>query len=203
MLKIVCNSCGKSIQLDETKLPKREVRFACPYCKTILTFEPQSSANEEAVPPLVAPFSAPPMMDRGLYSHAPALAIGREIPEVKEALQILGFSVRYLRSFEQAREAFYQDNPQLVVMAPSQLTMPPVAELQPLTSIAMKDRRRSFFVLVAEGIRTADGNAAFLYLVNLVVAIKDMTSFPLIYRDAFQVHQKLYTHYTSFLEKAE
>ena len=37
---------------------------------------------------------------------------------------------------------------------------------------------------VADNLRTLDGNAAFLYGVNLVVATKDLGQFPQIYRDA-------------------
>jgi hypothetical protein len=47
-------------------------------------------------------------------------------------------------------------------------------------------------VLVADNLRTLDGNAAFLYGVNLVVATKDLPQFPQIYRDAHAYHERLY-----------
>ena len=37
-----------------------------------------------------------------------------------------------------------------------------------------------------------DGNAAFLYGVNLVVATKDLPAFSQIYRDAHTYHERLY-----------
>jgi hypothetical protein len=45
---------------------------------------------------------------------------------------------------------------------------------------------------VAENLRTLDGNAAFLYGVNLVVAKKDLAQFPEIYREAQAAHERLY-----------
>jgi hypothetical protein len=45
---------------------------------------------------------------------------------------------------------------------------------------------------VADGLRTLDGNAAFLYGVNLVVASKDLPQFPDIYREAHHAHERLY-----------
>src|SRR2546427_142553 len=55
------------------------------------------------------------------------------------------------------------------------------------------DRRKSFFILVSENLRTLDGNAAFLYGVNLIVAQKDLGAFQQIYRDALGYHERLYS----------
>jgi hypothetical protein len=70
----------------------------------------------------------------------------------------------------------------------------------PIIALAPNDRRRSFFVLVSENLRTLDGNAAFLYGVNLVVAQKDLGSFPQIYRDASAYHDRLYSAMNSVMK---
>ena len=64
--------------------------------------------------------------------------------------------------------------------------------MQPIVSLTPNDRRKSFFILVSENLRTLDGNAAFLYGVNLIVAQKDLASFQQIYRDASAYHDRLY-----------
>jgi hypothetical protein len=64
--------------------------------------------------------------------------------------------------------------------------------MAPIISLTPVDRRKSFFVLVSENLRTLDGNAAFLYGVNLVVAAKDLGQFPQIYKDALTAHERLY-----------
>ncbi|MGZ7040778.1 MAG: hypothetical protein ACXVH7_03195, partial [Thermoanaerobaculia bacterium] len=57
-------------------------------------------------------------------------------------------------------------------------------------------------VLFAENLRTLDGNAAFLYGVNLVVATKDVGSFPQIYRDAYGHHVRFYASMNAALKAA-
>ena len=59
------------------------------------------------------------------------------------------------------------------------------------------DRRKSFFILIADNLRTLDGNAAFLYGVNLIVAVKDLPQFPQIYKDAHTYHERLYAAVSS------
>jgi hypothetical protein len=77
------------------------------------------------------------------------------------------------------------------------MTAPPLEAMQPIISLLPADRRRSFFLLVSENLRTLDGNAAFLYGVNLVVSAKDVGNFPQIYRDAMAYHERLYSAVTA------
>jgi hypothetical protein len=56
---------------------------------------------------------------------------------------------------------------------------------------------------VADNLRTLDGNAAFLYGVNLVVAPKDIGTFPRIYKDAYAYHERLYASMNSVLKAME
>src|ERR1041385_3433519 len=60
------------------------------------------------------------------------------------------------------------------------------------TARAPPDRRKAFFILFADNLRTLDGNAAFLYGVNLVIAPKDLGAFQQIYKEAFGYHERLY-----------
>jgi hypothetical protein len=58
-------------------------------------------------------------------------------------------------------------------------------------------------VLVADNLRTLDGNAAFLYGVNLVVATKDLAQFPQIFRDAYAAHERLYASMNAVLREKQ
>jgi hypothetical protein len=98
----------------------------------------------------------------------------------------------YYAEAARAREFYMQEFPQLVLIHPPQMSAPPLESMNPIISVVPNDRRKSFFVLVADGLRTMDGNAAFLYGVNLVVAKKDIAQFPEIYRDAQTAHERLY-----------
>ena len=94
-----------------------------------------------------------------------------------------------------------QEFPALVMLNPAQMTPPPLEAMAPIVSLAPVDRRKAFFVFVAENLRTLDGNAAFLYGVNLVVATKDLAAFPQIYREASAFHERLYGSMTQVMKE--
>jgi hypothetical protein len=78
------------------------------------------------------------------------------------------------------------------MLNPAQVTPPPLADFAPIIALTPADRRKAFFILFSDNLRTLDGNAAFLYGVNLVVTPKDLGAFQQIYRDAFAYHERLY-----------
>jgi predicted RNA-binding Zn-ribbon protein involved in translation (DUF1610 family) len=205
MVKITCTSCGKQLQIDETKLPMKEVKFPCPQCKTNQFYDRSRAGDaapaEPAEPAEPLPGAAPPAGDDDddLYGKPKAILLGREIPAIRDAVKSLGLIPLAFTSAEEARDAYYRDHPKLVVIAPQQMTPPPLVDMAPLTSVSPTDRRRGFFVLVADNLKTLDGNAAFLYGVNLVVATKDVASFKRVYRDALDFHEKLYEHFSTVL----
>src|SRR5262249_28119902 len=104
----------------------------------------------------------------------------------------IGFVPMHFAEAKQAREYFMQEFPPVVVLHPAQITPPPLEAMAPIVSLTPVDRRKAFFILVAENLRTLDGNAAFLYGVNLIVSTKDLGAFQQIYRDAFGYHERLY-----------
>ena len=202
MVKITCSSCAKQLQIDETKLPMKEVKFPCPHCKTNQFYDRTKVASEAgaAAPEAAAVASGGPAVDDDdddLYGKPKGLIVGREIPGVREAVRGLGLVPVVTAAAEEARDAYYRDHPKITVLCPQQMTPPPLAEMGALTSVSPTDRRRGFFVLVADNLKTLDGNAAFLYGVNLVIATKDVAQFKRVYRDAFDFHEKLYEHFNS------
>jgi uncharacterized protein YbaR (Trm112 family) len=205
MMKIVCTSCQKPLSIDETKLPMKEVSFPCPVCKTKLLVDRRqleagtggASAAEVAVPPASAG-DAHDEDDHGF--GAKAMIVGADHPALRHAAKLIGFLPVYFATAEQAREYFMQEFPPVVMISPQQLTPPPLESMQNIIQLLPGDRRKSFFILVADGLRTLDGNAAFLYGVNLVVAPKDLGSIQQIFRDAHTYHERLYASMTSVLK---
>jgi len=194
MIKIVCTSCQKPLSLDETKLPMKEVSFPCPVCKTKLTVDRRSLPGADA--PAQGEHAVAEMPD---MSHpddegfgAKAALVGADSPPVRQALKLIGFMPLYFGTAQAARDFFNQEAPQVIVIHPAQMTPPPLQDFAPIISLLPVDRRKTFMVLVADNLRTLDGNAAFLYGVNLVVATKDLPQFPQIYRDAHGYHERLY-----------
>lgn len=190
MIRITCTNCQKPLSLDETKLPPREVSFPCPACKAKITIDGRSLAP--AAPP------APPVPvedDEDEHENEfgeKAIVVGADDAALRQAAKLVGFLPVYFAEPAKAREFYMQEFPQVVFIHPAQLTPPPLESMAPIISLLPADRRKSFFVLVSDNLRTLDGNGAFLYGVNLVVARKDLPQFPDIYREAHAAHDRLY-----------
>jgi len=196
MMRITCGSCQKPVSLDESRLPFQPVTFPCPACKAPLTVDRRTvspigpAAPEPA--PVAAPEPPPQLPDNEDELGAKALIVGVDALALRQAAQEIGFQPVFFPTVEAARDFFLQEYPPVVFLNPGQLTRPPLADFQPITSLSAADRRRAFYILVADGLKTFDGTVAFLYDVNLVVAAKDLPSFRRIWRDAEEHHQKLY-----------
>jgi predicted RNA-binding Zn-ribbon protein involved in translation (DUF1610 family) len=203
-MRVVCPSCQKALSIDETKLPMREVSFPCPVCKAKVTVDRSKSESAPvAAAPQMPQASPPAPQHHEQHQHhddddhenefgAKALIVGKDDPQLRQAAKLVGYLPVYYAEPARAREFYMQEFPQIVFVHPPQITPPPLDAMAPIISLVPADRRRSFFVLVADNLRTLDGNAAFLYGVNLVVATKDLGQFPQIYRDAYTAHERLY-----------
>ncbi|HSP13234.1 MAG TPA: hypothetical protein VLV78_00620 [Thermoanaerobaculia bacterium] len=207
MIKVICTSCQKPLSLDETKLPMKEVGFPCPVCKTKLTVDRRKFTGEQPHPAAVGA-SAPDGDADEPDNHeddfgAKAFIVGNDNPAIRQAAKLIGYLPVHYPTAEQARERFTQEPPHVVIMNPQQITPPPLEAMQPIIGVVPSDRRKSFFVLVAENLRTLDGNAAFLYGVNLVVAPKDLGTFPQIFKDAYAHHERLYANMNSVMKVME
>jgi hypothetical protein len=201
MIKIICSSCQKPLSLDETKLPMKEVAFPCPVCKTRLTVDRRTLGTDAApAQNLAAPaatFPSIPMEsgDDGTNDDSfgsKSLLVGSDSPALRQAAKLIAFMPIHLPTPEQAREFYMQEFPAVVMLNPAQLTPPPLEAFAPIISLTSVDRRKSFFILFSDSLRTLDGNAAFLYGVNLVVANKDLGAFAQIYRETYAYHERMY-----------
>jgi len=199
MIKITCPNCQKPLSLDETKLGNREVSFPCPVCKTKMTVDGRALQAGAAAPvaPVEAPAASPSHDGDDHDDHenefgSKALIVGGDHAAIRQAAKLIGFLPVYQPDLQKAREYIVQESPQVIFVHPQQITPPPLESMWPVLAFTPSDRRKSFIILVADGLRTLDGNAAFLYGVNLVVATKDLPQFPQIYKDAYSYHERLY-----------
>ena len=213
MVKVTCTSCQKQLSLDETKLPMKEVSFPCPVCKAKLIVDRRKLEAGDTHLPLASPAPAAPAAavasddgdndDHGDEFGEKSFIVGSDSPAIRQAAKLIGTLPVHMQTPEQARERYIQDPPQVVFLNPGQMTPPPIEAMQPIIGVMPGDRRKSFYVLVSDNLRTLDGNAAFLYGVNLVIATKDLANFPQIYRDARGYHDRLYANMMSLLKSRE
>ncbi len=199
MIKIICTSCQKPLSLDETKLPMKEVSFPCPACKTRLAVDRRNlegGATKADVPAVVPE-------PHGHHDEEPdgfgarALLVGTDHPGIRQAAKLIGYVPVHMATAAEAREYFSQEFPPVVMLNPAQITPPPLEAMGPIISVTPQDRRKAFYVLFSDNLRTLDGNAAFLYCVNLVVAHKDLGAFQAIFREAWSYHERLYAAMSS------
>jgi hypothetical protein len=169
----------------------QEVSFPCPMCREKLTFDRRTIQTAGPVP----------VAGGDLELGQTCLVVGNADPATVEAVHAIGFQPQHFEAAEAARDFFQQEFPAVIVLRPAQVTIPPLAEMMPITSMNPADRRKAFIILVADNLRTFDGNAAFLYGVNLVVNSKDLGSIRKIYREAEIHHRRLYEGMAS-LERA-
>jgi uncharacterized protein YbaR (Trm112 family) len=195
MIRITCTSCQKPLSLDETKLPAKEVSFPCPVCKTKLSVDRRKfeGAEAAAVPAIAKVDDGDGDDPEDNEFGEKALIVGNDSPALRQAAKLIGFLPVYMATAEKAREYFNQEAPHVVLLHPAQITPPPLEAMQPIISLTPQDRRKCFMILISDNLRTLDGNAAFLYGVNLVVAPKDLGAFPQIYRDAMAAHDRMYS----------
>lgn len=195
MIRITCTNCQKPLSLDETKLPMREVSFPCPVCKAKLSVDRSTLGQAPAAAPAAdeepqAPHGHEEDHENEIGSKA--LIVGKDDAALRQAAKLIGLLPVHYADASKAREYYLQEFPPVVLLHPGQVTPPPLEAIAPLVSIVPVDRRKSFFVLVADNLRTFDGNAAFLYGVNVVIAAKDIGHFPQLYREASIEHERMY-----------
>lgn len=205
MIRIVCTSCQKPLSLDESKLPMKEVAFPCPVCRTKLSVDRTKLQGHDAVAQPAEGGEQPHPAIHDAHDEADgvgakALLVGEDSAALRQALKLIGFLPVYFPAAQAARDYFAQEFPHCIVIHPAQMTQPPLQEMQPIVALAPADRRKTFIVLVADNLRTFDGNAAFLYGVNLVVATKDLPQFTQIHRDAMTYQERLYGAYDSVVK---
>lgn len=200
MIRITCTNCQKPLSLDETKLPMREVAFPCPVCKTRLTVDRSAAGAAEASPgagPETVSESQQHEEDHADEVGSKALIVGKDDPALRQTAKLLGYLPVFHADPARARDFYNQELPHLVIINPPQITPPPLESMGPIISVVPTDRRKSFFVLVADNLRSLDGNAAFLYGVNVTVATKDLGHLPQIYREAHTENERLYAAMTA------
>lgn len=148
-----------------------------------------------AVAPSAAPAAPAARMSQS-SGGARALIVGENTAELQQAARALGCAAVHRATVPEGRDYYLQEYPEIVLISPSTIAAPPMDDLVPLTSVGPAERRRGFFILVGDQLRSLDGNAAFLYGVNLVVGKKDLGAIGRIYEDARRDHDRLSRNFT-------
>jgi len=182
MPTINCPACSHAFPLDPGKYPAQMLSFKCPKCKGKITLdnrkareETPSSSDAPALVSLPADLLSvmPPLHEKVAFL---VVQNGGLAPTLKEGLEEIGFFVK--DTFTDPKEAslpIQQEVPGLVLAQFNEVPAPPFADLAPMISLPPATRRKVFFALLGKGLKTLDGNQAFLYQVNCII---DQTELP-------------------------
>ena len=212
-LRVTCQHCQRVVAIDSEKVPDTPVSYRCPSCqgkvvvdkKKLLAAPPAEAAAAQAPAPPPAAAGAPPAAAPDRQITELALPPGEGIPPgllVAEDPELGAQLQRVLEPFDcvleavadaaTARERALLEPPPLLVWAARAVGKPPYAPLDPLAGLPPRERRQSFLVLVADDVKTLDGNLAFLYQVNLLLNRQHVAQAPGILYSALRYHQRLY-----------
>lgn len=213
---ITCTHCSRELNLADDKIPAGPFVLTCPVCKNKFTFDPTSRPAESESPapePPAAPAPpAPPaegfeplpllhptdqrLLD-GLYPAAVIVNLAPGATDAIEAgLRFLG--MREIQQFEDLAsgvEMIAESEVAILVIRLDKAPAPPCQPLEALYRASLDVRRRTFVVLVADNVRTLDGQVAFFLQVNCLINSQDLPQLPRHLRRAMLFHLRLYRHW--------
>jgi len=221
---VPCPHCSKTARLDSERLPDQPAYFACPSCKQRVAVDKRQLLSREATqaaptpaapaPPTAAAAPAPTAAPAAVASTAPAnrrlpklpadavfpsgIILGEDdavVGEVQRALAALGSEIERVDSADAARQMIINEQPNLCVYVGSQIPAPPYAAMASLTGLPPNFRRRLFLVLIGDNLKTLDGNSAFLYQVNMMLAKEDLPQLGAALHSGIDYHERLYRPY--------
>jgi hypothetical protein len=214
-LKVTCQHCQRVVTVDSEKVPDTPVSYRCPSCQGKVVVDKRKllaggapDAGATSAPAAAAVVADPPAAAAPDRIQEVALPPGEGIPPglmVAEDAELGAALQRALEPFDcvlevaadagAARERMLLEPAPLLVWVARTVSKPPYAPLEPLTSLPSRERRQSFIVLVADNVKTLDGNLAFLYQVNLLLNRQHVAQAPGILYSALRYHQRLYRPY--------
>ncbi len=213
-MRVTCQHCGKALSISDDKAPPRPFQLTCPGCQQRFVVAADRVAADR-----VETESDPPAAP-----EAPAPAESAELPKLRRAdrellasmvpeafivdlgqsplsslagdLERLGMeSVRHFTSLEEALEVLADTGAGILVIRMDRASAPPCEPLEPLESLGYAERRRIFVVLVADNVKSLDGQVAFFLQVNCLVNSRDAPRFGNLVRRALLHDLRLYRHW--------
>ncbi|HEV8631277.1 MAG TPA: hypothetical protein VGV61_13245 [Thermoanaerobaculia bacterium] len=215
-LRVTCQQCQRVTVVDSDKVPDQPVSYKCPGCGSKVVIDKKKLLSG-GVPDAPGTGTAEPgaAAGRGAGAAEPpagidpmlelALPPGEGIPPgivVSEDRAAASLVQRLLEPFDctlepftdsaLARERIMQEPPLLLLYVAETVSKPPFAPLEPLLSLPPRERRQVFIALIADNVKTLDGNLAFLYQVNLLLNKQHLAQAPGILYAALRYQQRLY-----------
>jgi len=220
---ITCTHCSRQLTLADDKIPAGPFALTCPLCKNRFSVDPTSGPAEpspgpqppapEPPPEPSAPQPPPasaeefdplpalhPTDQRLLDSLYPAAVIANltagPTHPLEAALRFLGMrEIQHFQNLADAVEMIAESEIAILLIRVERAPAPPCPPLEALYRTPLDVRRRTFVVLVADNVRTLDGQVAFFLQVNCLISSQDLAGLPRHLRRAMLFHLRLYRHW--------
>lgn len=214
---ITCTNCQKALNLADDKIPSRPFVLSCPSCNHRQQVDPanlptsgvqasaasQDNGAEEVEeidpgPDGFVPMPALRPQDVALLGelHPDGLIVNlTQGPayQLTACMRLLGIQqVQHFTDLETACETMTETEVGVLLIVMDKASAPPCPPLAPLHKLPMDIRRRTFVALMAENVRSLDGQVAFFLQVNCLVNHQEMSRLPVLIRRALLHHMRLY-----------
>ncbi len=141
--------------------------------------------------------------EQALLEHFPPTAVVVSLglppaPELTELLQAIGMEeVRHFTELQEACDEVMETEVGILLLRVDKAAPPPFEALRPVYRLPAELKRRVFIALLADNVRSLDGQAAFYLQVNCVLSSQEMESFPGKLRRAVLHHLRLYRYWSA------
>lgn len=123
------------------------------------------------------------------------------IEEIRRKLAAMGSELEKVESADIARQMIITEGTELCICVGSGDLAPPYEPIQPLTGLAPDIRRLTYLALVADNVKTLDGNEAFVHQVNVVIGKPDVAQFEASLYSGIDYHNRLYRGFLHAIER--
>lgn len=191
MIILNCPSCNKTINFEPMKYPAQILSISCPSCKNKISYDNRKKEN-------LIPVPADLLKNMPVLKDKSAIIIAENenyVNLLKEGIEEIGFFVKKVfKNIEEAALFINQELPYLIFIQVENLPPPPFKNLEPIFLLPPNIRRNIFVCLMAQNVKTLDGNSAFLYQVNLLISSNDLNSFHhhIVYSINFEFNLKVH-----------
>ena len=217
-MRITCDSCGRALELPDAKVPNRRFSVACPSCQHKIAVDPTATAPGPGAPGPIAPgppAPGPPPQpaadagelrplrgpDRELLESRPMAAViaHQDVavdPRLETELQRLDFrEIHHCSSLDEACAVVRENDVSLLLVHLHKASAPPCEPLEPIYRLDFEQRRSVFVALLADNVKTLDGQVAFYLQVNCLIATADVPNLAPHLRRALLHDLRLYRHW--------
>ncbi len=211
-MRVTCQHCGKVLNLADDKVPPGNFQLICPACNkkfVVNRAAVSEAAGEVAGQPASGgtagsePIEMPRLRraDRELMSQvipeAFVVNLGQPIARLETELERIGMEeVRQFTSLDDALDILLDSGAGILVVRMDKASAPPCEPLDPLKRLSYSERRRTFVVLVADNVKSLDGQVAFFLQVNCLINARDANQFGALVTRALLFHLRLYRNWT-------